>query len=217
VSPEEALRVGRAAERLKLFPLPDSVLFPGAVIPLHIFEPRYRELVRDCLAADGVMGLGGVLPGWEADYQGRPPLRPLCCVAQVVYSHPHDDGRYDIALQGLTRAKIEHEWPPDQRYREVRVTPVSDPPVEPEADHALRRAMMELASRLPDPYAQPMMTLLAGAQGGALADLVCSFAVTEPARRLRLFEELDPLRRMVQAQDAAMELLATSGGGGLKN
>jgi len=63
--------------RVSIFPLPEAVFFPETVLPLHVFEPRYRQMVADCLAADGWMAVVMLRPGWEKDYQGRPPVESI--------------------------------------------------------------------------------------------------------------------------------------------
>ena len=73
----ELERVRAASPALKVFPLPSVVLFPETVQPLHIFEPRYRELVKTALAGDKVLVLAQLQSGWEPDYHGRPPLKPI--------------------------------------------------------------------------------------------------------------------------------------------
>ena len=58
----------RALEALPIFPLPNCVLLPGGLLPLHVFEPRYRELTRDCLAGDQLMAVARLRPGYESTY-----------------------------------------------------------------------------------------------------------------------------------------------------
>ncbi|MGZ6161870.1 MAG: LON peptidase substrate-binding domain-containing protein, partial [Myxococcaceae bacterium] len=72
-------RVERAASALKVFPLPSAVLFPNTVLPLVIFEPRYRSLVKSALAGDKVMAMAQLEPGYEGSYSGRPRMRPMIC------------------------------------------------------------------------------------------------------------------------------------------
>ena len=86
---------------VRLFPLPNLVLFPHVLQPLHVFEPRYRELVREALAGDGLIAMGTLLPGWESDYEGRPPVFPMACLGRIVSHHQLDDGSYNILLLGV--------------------------------------------------------------------------------------------------------------------
>ena len=105
---------------LPLFPLPNVVMFPGVFLPLHIFEPRYREMVADALRGDRLIGLTLLRPGWEADYQGRPPVFPIGCSGVITHVEHLPDGRYNIVLRGLERFRIlqeDHERP----YRRATV------------------------------------------------------------------------------------------------
>ena len=70
--------------KVRLFPLPNLVLFPEVMQPLHIFEPRYRQMTADALAGDRLIALGLLRPGWEADYDGKPAIYPVACLGRVV-------------------------------------------------------------------------------------------------------------------------------------
>src|SRR4051794_9383388 len=94
-----------------LFPLPDLVLFPAVVQPLHIFEPRYRQLMADALAGDRLMALALLKPGWEEDYQKRPPIHPVVCLGRIFKEERLPDGRYNLLLHGLSRARVREEIP----------------------------------------------------------------------------------------------------------
>src|SRR5438445_1440036 len=95
-----------ALDALPIFPLPQTVLFPGALLPLHVFEPRYRALTRDVLAGRKLMGVARLKPGFEATYDGRPPVFSVCGVGIVTESVEHADGRFDLTLRGLSRVRI---------------------------------------------------------------------------------------------------------------
>ena len=97
------------SDLLPLFPLPAGVLFPGVVLPLHIFEPRYREMVADALATDRLIGVALLRGGWEADYEGQPPVFTVGCVGLITHSEKLPDGRYHIVLRGLDRFRIVEE------------------------------------------------------------------------------------------------------------
>ncbi len=110
---------------IPLFPLPNVVLFPHGLLPLHIFEPRYRAMVADALEGDRIIGMALLKPGWEQDYEGRPPVYPVGCAGLITYAEPLPDGRYDIVLRGLSRFRIVEE--DDRRpYRLARVTSLSE-------------------------------------------------------------------------------------------
>src|SRR5947208_17093988 len=87
----------------RLFPLPNLVLFPQVVQPLHVFEQRYRQMTADALAGDRLIAMALLRPGWEADYDGRPAIHPVACLGRVVADQRLDDGRYNLLLRGLAR------------------------------------------------------------------------------------------------------------------
>ncbi len=95
--------------RLPLFPLPGVVFLPNTVVPLHVFEARYRDLVTDCLTGDCLMGIPTLQTGWENDYDGHPPVHAIAGVGQIVEHHRFPDGRYNIAVKGLGRVRIDSE------------------------------------------------------------------------------------------------------------
>jgi Lon protease-like protein len=110
---------------IPLFPLPEVVLFPGVTRPLLIFEPRYREMVADALAGDRLIGMVLLRPGYEKDYEGRPPIQDVGCAGTIEKYERLPDGRYVILLRGLTTFRVMGE---DQRkpYRLARVQAVPE-------------------------------------------------------------------------------------------
>src|SRR4249920_2594885 len=94
---------------IPLFPLPNVVLFPQMPLPLHIFEPRYRKMVDDALGTHHVIGMALLQPGWEPDYQGRPPVYRIGCAGRIEQCEPLEQGRYNILLRGLGRFRIVEE------------------------------------------------------------------------------------------------------------
>lgn len=201
-------RVEQASGELKVFPLPNVVLFPHLVVPLHVFEPRYRELVRDALATDGVLAMAQLSPGWQGDYEGRPELEPMVCAGIIVWHEEHADGRYDLLLQGVVRAKVISELAPEKRYREIEAELLPDPPYTGPEEEALRQSVFQLSGGLPPPVAEGLLHLAATSQGGALADVVAGTLSQDPDRRSALFEERDVQRRLREANQDVGELLA---------
>src|SRR6516164_287400 len=105
----------------RLFPLPNMVLFPFVIQPLHIFEERYRQMTADALASDRLICMALLRPGWEAEYSGRPPIHSVACLGRIVADQRLDDGRYNLLLRGLARVRIVEEIEPGQTYRRARV------------------------------------------------------------------------------------------------
>src|SRR6185436_15395049 len=91
---------------VRLFPLPNLVLYPHVMQPLHIFESRYREMLEDALAGDKLITMAVLEPGWETDYDSRPPISTHACLGKVVAHHRLPDGRYNVLLMGLHRVEI---------------------------------------------------------------------------------------------------------------
>ncbi len=108
-------------ERISLFPLPNVVLFPRMALPLHIFEPRYRAMVRDALRGPRLIGMVLLRGDWRAEYEGRPPIFATGTVGQIVHVDELDDGRFNIVLRGLQSFEIERELPAARDYREAQV------------------------------------------------------------------------------------------------
>ena len=107
---------------LPIFPLPNVVLFPNVFLPLHIFEPRYREMVADALAGDRLIGMVLLRPGWESDYDGRPDVYSVGCAGLITFSEQHPDGRYNIVLRGLAKFRMVGEEG-GRSYRVARIEP----------------------------------------------------------------------------------------------
>src|SRR5947209_17017865 len=84
----------------RLFPLPNLVLFPQVIQPLHIFEPRYRQMTADALDDDRLIALALLQPGWEPDYGGTPPLFASACLGKIVADQCLPDGRFNLLLRG---------------------------------------------------------------------------------------------------------------------
>ena len=108
---------------LPLFPLPSVVLFPNVFLPLHIFEPRYREMVADTLDADRIIGMVLLRPGWEGEYEGRPPIYEIGCAGLITHAERQADGRYNLVLRGLQKFKVREE-DHSRRYRVAAVDPI---------------------------------------------------------------------------------------------
>ena len=141
------------SELLPLFPLPNVVLFPNVFLPLHIFEPRYREMVADALASDRMIGMVLLRPGWERDYEGRPPIYPIGCSGVLTHNERLADGRYNIVLRGMEKFRIAGEEA-DRLYRMATVDPVPEPSAE-SVRHEMRGERRRLETLLvPQPEGQ---------------------------------------------------------------
>jgi ATP-dependent Lon protease len=183
----------------RLFPLPDLVMFPHVMQPLHVFEPRYRELLNEALDSDGLIAMSVLAPGWEADYDGRPEILPHVCLGKVVTHQRLPDGRYNIMLLGSRRARILRELAPERSFRLAEIELIEDfYPFEGADDRNL--VQLELSERfqmaLPLPEGvkatAPVKELLSSdIPLGVLTDLVSFALPLKQAFKLELLAEAD--------------------------
>jgi len=141
--------LGLLPDVIPIFPLPDGVLFPRMTLPLHIFEPRYRKMVKDALGGTRVIGMALLRPGWEPEYEGRPPVYERACAGLVEKCEPLPDGRFDIALRGLARVRIVEELA-GQPYRLARVEAITEAMGDSHALEQARRRVLAAIGRATD-------------------------------------------------------------------
>jgi uncharacterized protein len=148
---EESIQVN-FGKFMPLFPLDTAVLLPQQILPLHIFEPRYRQMVEHALDTTGQFAMA-VFAGteWKKNYHGRPPLRPAVCIGQVMQHEKQDDGTYNVLLQGVCRGRIVEEQEPsaERLYRAARLTPNGVDPQEETKLYGVRERLSELLSEGP--------------------------------------------------------------------
>ncbi|MEP6886744.1 MAG: LON peptidase substrate-binding domain-containing protein [Nitrospirales bacterium] len=118
-------------DRIPLFPLPNIVFFPRTHLPLHIFEPRYRQMVIDVTTAGNCIGMALFKEGWQENYYGNPAIYGLGCMGRIVSIQNLADGRSNIMLRGLCRYKILEEEYDRAPYRQARIAPVLEEASEP--------------------------------------------------------------------------------------
>ena len=206
--------------RVPLFPLPGVTFFPETVLPLHIFEPRYRQMVADCLAGDRWLAVGMLRPGWEKDYQGRPPVHAIAGAGEIIQAESLADGRYNLLLDGRWRVRILVEDPPGERaYRLVRAErladrgPSPDDRTFPERLQELRTAHARLLVALGQSHPDVVGRLtVAGAAPGAVIDRIVSAVVPDAEVRQRVLEAVDVSERLDLAIGALSELLGMVAG-----
>ena len=135
------------ARPIPLFPLPTCALLPHATVPLHIFEQRYREMTRDALDSRGLIAMATFKGAqWKHAYEDQPPIRDHVCVGYIVQHQQLDDGRYNILLQGVCRARVVEEVEHDA-YRQALLEPTeTEAPMEIDFDER-RQRIVDLLSR----------------------------------------------------------------------
>jgi uncharacterized protein len=200
-----------ALTSLPIFPLPNCVLLPGGLMPLHVFEPRYRDLTRDCLAGTQLMAVARLRPGYETSYYGRPPVYERCGVGRIICSEELPDGRYALLLRGVARIEIERELPAERSYRlvEARVLPDASCDLADARDH--HRRLIRLCDRLAEVIDQggPQLRDLVRSfeSPGACADAVAAALIMDADERQELLEACDPMVRLQRTLGHVSHLL----------
>jgi uncharacterized protein len=200
-----------------IFPLPDLALFPNTLLPLHIFEPRYRAMVTDSLARDRRLAIVGLKPGYEGDYAGRPAVHEVAGLGRIVKCERMATGRFNILLKGEMRVRIERELPSDTLYRLAQSVELPDAGAERDSVPSLLDEVKRACRRILEAVrrATPEMeeTLAAAAAPGILCDQVASAVIPSPAVRQALLEELDVERRLrrllAELEDLLQQLKGT--------
>ena len=182
---------------IPIFPLPTVVLFPNVFLPLHIFEPRYRQMVSEALAGDRIIGMVLLQPGYENEYEGRPPIYATGCSGLITHSERLDDGRYNLVLQGLEKFTVHAEEAPapGRLYRSAVITPVQESVGTEERD-ALRSQRHRLESLLAPLLAGGLERSLPPAMPDEdLVNALAQYLEFDPLEKLALLEQRGALAR----------------------
>ena len=174
---------------IPLFPLPNLVLFPGVAIPLHIFEPRYREMVADSSQSHGTIGMVLLKGDWERDYYSNPDIFTVGCAGKISNLVPLPDGKYDLILTGLSEFIVRREIR-DRSYRraevEWRPTVRSRLELDSEALEGLRELLF---AYLGDTAAAAWKTLVErGLRGADLVNFLCFHLDLSPLEKQTMLE-----------------------------
>jgi Lon protease-like protein len=186
---------------IPLFPLPNVTFFPQTYLPLHIFEPRYREMVANALQGDRLMGVALLKAGWQKEYFGRPPIYKTFGVGKIINHEQMEDGKYNIVLQGLWRVRLIQEFP-TQAYRTGHAHVMQDPPIDDarEVVAGLMKSLHELTGRLVQLLPQTRQVvaeaLAAHPHPLVMANHLTSSLVVDAYDRQSILEQDDPIRRL---------------------
>jgi hypothetical protein len=195
-----------------IFPLPDVTFFPNTLLPLHVFEPRYRAMVMDVLARDRRLAVVQLQPGFDqTTYLGKPAVHPVAGTGEIVSWERLASGRYNILLKGECRIRIESERPSDTLYRIVTAQKLED--VAPTTDVSaalarIRTACRRLLQVLQRPLDLLDTPLAEGQAPGVIADRIAAAVVPDPALRQELLETLDVTRRLERLGAALDQLVS---------
>ncbi|MEE2827833.1 MAG: LON peptidase substrate-binding domain-containing protein [Myxococcota bacterium] len=204
----EDLIPGSVIEALPIFPLPNVVLFPRTVLPLHVFEPRYLDMVSDIMDSDRLMGIVQLASGWEADYYGTPPLCPVLGVGELLRQRAADDGRINISVKGLRRASVLGEIAGDTPYRRVSVEILEEVPgVTPGQLATVRQIFASILAGIEGAKLEDAAVLFdAELDPGLLIDAIATAAPLSPQSKQILLEEHVQPDRADQLAEFLIEL-----------
>jgi len=203
------------SDLLPLFPLPNVVLFPNVFLPLHIFEPRYREMVADALASDRMIGMVLLRPGWDRDYEGRPPIYPIGCTGLLTHNERLPDGRYNIVLRGIERFRIVEE---DHAlsYRRAVVEPLREHTLDAADRSAILRQRSKLESMLvPSQSSAGDPRMPASMSDEDLVNALAQYLDLEPLEKQALLEKASLRTRaesLVELLEMKIMMARTPGG-----
>ncbi|MHC4219771.1 MAG: LON peptidase substrate-binding domain-containing protein [Planctomycetota bacterium] len=188
---------------MPVFPLPEAVLLPHAIQPLHVIERRYRQLVNDCLDGAGQMALASFADeDWKSEYHELPSLRPAVCVGQIVQHEALTDGRHDILLQGICRARIVRTIDPDdvRTYRLVDLAPLEPVNKRPPPMRTIRHQLREMLNSPRLSRLRSVETVMGWFERDdvsthALLELIGFTLLQDAELKYRLLAEASPVRR----------------------
>ena len=177
---------------IPIFPLPNLVLFPGLGVPLHIFEPRYREMIADVADAHGLIGMALLKGDWQTDYHAFPDIFEVGCAGKVGDLVKLADGRYNLVLEGLAEFRIVREIR-DRSYRQAQVSWCPVPPEALDCDAETMDGLREmLFSYLGEAAREAWQTIVEqrGMRGAALINFLCFHLDMMPLEKQTLLEAL---------------------------
>ncbi len=194
-----------------LFPLPNVVLFPRAVLPLHIFEERYKTMTADALDGERLIAMALLREGWEKSYHQRPAIEPIVCIGRILSFEKLPDGKYNFLLQGQVRARVLREYH-ERPYRLADLRPLDETHVlEIDLENDRRRLGDVLSTRKLTgvPLARQFRELLTGPMPTAdIADLAAFNLIEDVELKQALLADVDVRRRVGRVVEAMHEWAA---------
>jgi Lon protease-like protein len=192
-----------------LFPLPNVVLFPRAILPLHIFEERYKTMVADAIVGDRQIAMAILQPGWEKNYHGAAAIDPVVCIGSILAHEQLEDGRYNLLLKGTARARVVREITLHP-YRTAELQPLRELPVleidlSNQRRHLIsifsngRFSRMALCQKFLEMLSSPVST-------SDIVDLVAFNLLDDVRIKQQLLSEPDPRKRADRVASALERL-----------
>ena len=183
--------------RVRLFPLPDLVLFPHAMQPLHIFEPRYCELLSEALAGDHLIAMSTLTGGHAVSMVSEPTIASTICLGRIISHAEVEEGRHNLLLVGVRRARIVHELDAGRPFRMAKVDVLDDiyPPTGAKARGQLKSELLEAFGEVIPASVnsqQNLHDLMAGQMGlGPITDIISYTLPFTVEEKLQLLGDAD--------------------------
>lgn len=185
-----------------LFPLPEGALLPGELLPLHVFEPRYKLMLETVRRGDRLLAIATLSSGWETDYHGNPPIEPIVGVGRLIKDRTNPDGTSDIVLQGLVRGRVAREVT-GRAFRQAMLEVCTDEDEHPAVIFRRRRRLLAgLAARI-DPR-ELVCDVTAEVDSCLLTDRIASALELEPPERVLMLQTVEADGRV----DLLLDLIA---------
>ncbi|MDJ0785542.1 MAG: LON peptidase substrate-binding domain-containing protein [Myxococcota bacterium] len=208
--------------QIPLFPLSNVVLFPGCLTPLHVFEPRYRQMTESALEGQRLIGMVTVLPSEQDEMAGNPGIFPIGCAGFITDHEQLDDGRYNIVLRGTRCFRVTHEIPTDAErlYRLADVGFLDEPTSPPKPGvRAAVLAHLEAIAKRSGQSQELSLSQLEGLDDASFANVLCQALGFPPEEKQGLLEagvsgeRLDRLEGLLAFHQAAMQSPDPGGSG----
>ena len=199
-----------ALDAVPIFPLPGTVLLPHTLISLHVFEPRYRQMMAHCLKTHRIMAIAMLKELGNPDPHGRPPIYEMAGLGYIRRSARLPDGRYNTVIQGIARVNVSKEYPPTTAFRQAQAELIEDQSA-PEENQTVRTAGHALQALCSRAFAHPggaeLLDGLTRLEPGRLADTIAATVIDDAQERQRILEATAVLERIQLVSGALGALL----------
>lgn len=214
-------RMAPTDDPLPLFPLPAVVLFPETRVPLHVFEPRYRQMMDDAVRGAGLIGMVTVTPEHQQEMAGDPPIFPVGCAGTIAEHERLSDGRYNLILEATHRFEVREELATNEGrlYRLARVRAIEErAPARSDRLRAVRgeilEALQQVLQQVSGGGAELDTERLGALSGTAFVNMICQALGLETVEKQGLLEAPGPEERAERLLELLHFQLASTGPSG---
>lgn len=207
----EILSLDNFSGEAPVFPLSNVVLFPYVLLPLHIFEERYKRMLQDTLSGDKLISMALLKPGWEKDYYDSPEVYKMSCLGRVISTEYFKDGRANIILYGLKRVQI-IKFLKSNHYRIAEVNIIEEK--SESGDELYRKHIEDLLMKwnqsMKEDQKSHRIEINTSLSLDKLTDTLSTLIITNVFERQQLLEEINPVKRaevIIKCLETRLELI----------